>query len=360
MARMYELVRTSGEEFDEYARSGRANSMTVRGYLANVAFLTDHGGFVSSAKSQETGQTATYHTAAHIDNHLRDDRPLRDAYIATRESYFAKADAVREWVIASPTRSDFDRNVKLILQAEEIDLERKRLAFAAAAVPMYNRHLAVEAEQRTPSHHVGQPGAKMEAEVTIERVITMPNPYGPGVNFLVLMRDQSGNKLKWKTASAPDDVANGEGRPLEASFKVKGHDLYNGTAQTSVTHLKVLRWLDHDPDAVRISIYHHRTGDPADFSQPVVAEGVFSRAELEQECRAYRWPQGGASSGSESVWFQSMPDEAGAMHSLHIHDVGGREPAAEDYAAITAMLDALAEHGQEAEADFEARQSSLG
>lgn len=129
---------------------------------------------------------------------------------------------------------------KLLLQQDAIALDRKHLAFVAATVPLFNRSLATQTEARRPSQHVGAPGQKMTATLTVDRVVQIESYYG--VSSLVLMHDQDGNQLKWKTSACPQEIReNSAGRSLDASFKVKEHDDYKGTAQTSVTHLKIIR-----------------------------------------------------------------------------------------------------------------------
>lgn len=86
--------------------------------------------------------------------------------------------------------------------------------------------------------HVGKPGQKLTCTVTITRIIAIETAYGRA--NLVMMRDDVGNVLKWKTGSCPYEIQkDGVGRTLQATFKVKEHGEYKGMLQTSVTHLKI-------------------------------------------------------------------------------------------------------------------------
>jgi len=247
LAKMSHVIRLAEDDLAEFGASGRSNAVSTQSYLADVSFLCDHGGFISSAKAKESQLVATYWEAA--TDFLKDaPSEIREKYHAEREKHLAKADAVRQWVAEKPGEGDFDRNVKLLLKADAISLDRKHLAFAAATVVMHNRYLGLMAQHATPSQHVGEPGQKLTAELTIDRIIDSPNPFGRGTNFLVLMRDMSGNRLKWKTSSPGQDVVKGQGRTMEASFKIKEHSDYKGVPQTGVTHLKVARWLGADAD----------------------------------------------------------------------------------------------------------------
>ncbi len=264
IAKMYSLVKFAEDDFGEYGASGRANAVNTLSFLADVSFLCDHGGFVSSTKGKEMCVEATYSTASYMASFLQKEeaKDIRAKYAAERDSHLAKAAAVRKWVGEKPVEGDFDRNVKLLLQSDAISLDRKHLAFAAATVAMHNRHLGLVAQRAVPSQHIGEAGQKLTSQLTIDRVIDSPNPFARGLTFLVLMRDQNGNRVKWKTSSPAPEIAEGQGRTMEASFKVKEHSEYKGTAQTAVTHLKVVRWLDHD-QTPNLDAANSASGSPA-------------------------------------------------------------------------------------------------
>lgn len=350
LARMSDVVRLAEGELEEFGRSSRANAVSTRGYLADVSFITENSGFMSSAKARDLGVPATYDEALALPSAIQQDRTLREKYVEQIERHLAHADAVRDWVATKPEESTFDRNVKLLLQADAIALDRKHLAFAAAAVPMYNRSLSAEAEARKPSEHVGTPGQKMAGKLTVDRVVQIEGYYG--TSDLVLMHDEAGNRLKWKTSACPDEIRNGGvGRTMEASFKIKEHDDYKGTAQTAITHLKVTRWLDleqsasadvvdpaeHEPAAVlyRTSIYRHAAGEK-DFSTPVIDATQLTSGQLVAEARDRGIDQ--LHVEGELVRYGSASDDLGKEFSLYVHDIDGREPTGADYRQIADML----------------------
>lgn len=350
LARMSDVVRIAEGELEEFGRSSRANAVSTRRYLADVSFITENTGFVSSAKARDTMLNPTYNEALSLPDELNKDYGLRAKYGEQIERHLAHADAVRDWVATKPEESSFDRNLKLLLQADAISLDRKHLAFAAAAVPMYNRSLSAEAEARKPSEHVGTPGQKMAGKLTVDRVVQIEGYYG--TSDLVLMHDEAGNRLKWKTSACPDEIRNGGvGRTMEASFKIKEHDDYKGTAQTAITHLKVTRWLDleqsasadvvdpaeHEPAAVlyRTSIYRHAAGDK-DFSTPVIDATQLTSGQLVAEARDRGIDQ--LHVEGELVRYGSASDDLGKEFSLYVHDIDGREPTGADYRQIADML----------------------
>ncbi|MBR8085632.1 hypothetical protein KDX23_23120 [Burkholderia vietnamiensis] len=243
MAQMWSVIKIAEDDFAEFGRSMRANAVRTDRYLADVCFITENHGFTSAARARDMGLIATYDEALSLPRAVERDNALRQKYEEQFERHLEKASAVRGWITSKPEESMFDRNLKLLFASDALSLDRKHLAFAAAAVPLYNRFLANSVDTRKPSRHVGSPGDKAEGMLTIERLIPLETLYG--VSDLVLMKDQDGNKFKWKTTACPSEIKNGGvGRTMAATFKIKEHGDYRGAAQTTITHLKVLRWID--------------------------------------------------------------------------------------------------------------------
>lgn len=239
MAKMASVVRACEDDLDEFLGARRPNAVSTLAYLADVAFLCKHGGFVSSGKAAETGFEPTYSEAQHIASSLERDEGLHRKYEAERAEHLATAEQVRKWVLGKQASSDFDENVKLLMSLDALKLDRKHLAFAAATVPMYMRSVSSDREAKRASEHIGAKGEKLRRTLTVDRIVEMANPFGRGVRFLVLMRDQDGNRVTWKTTAAPREVVEGALKQFEATFKVKAHGDYRDVKQTEVTHLKI-------------------------------------------------------------------------------------------------------------------------
>lgn len=353
LARMYDAVRITEGELEEYGRASRANAVNTRHYLADVSFVSDRSGFVSAAKARDTNQMATYDAAMGLGDALDKNPTLRQEYLAEREKHLAKADAIRDWVAASTGESSFDQNLKLLLKLDAIAIERKHLAFSAAAVPMYNRSLAVAAEARKPSEHIGSPGEKMTTTLTIHRIVPMESQFG--VTHLVLMHDKDGNNVKWKASACPYEMrTDGVGRTMEASFKIKEHDNYKDKAQTAVTHLKVVRWLDPENTAGKLdddpaahgpemstygaSIFMHPADAPRGYSNIVMASNGLTGDALVAEAKS--WAINQLQSEGENQWLTSGPDDYGNTYSLHLHTVDDKEPTPSDFKHVEDMLGA--------------------
>lgn len=361
-ARMYDVVRITEGELEEYGRASRANAVNTRHYLADVSFISERSGFVSAAKARDTNQIATYDAAMGLGDALDKNPTLRQEYLEEREKHLAKADAIRDWVAASTGESSFDQNLKLLLQLDAIAMERKHLAFSAAAVPMYNRSLTIAAEARKPSEHIGSPGEKMTTTLTIHRIVPMESQFG--VTHLVLMHDKDGNNVKWKASACPYEMrTEGVGRTMECTFKIKEHDNYKDKAQTAVTHLKVVRWLDPENTAEKMdddptahgpemstygaSIFMHPADVPRGYSNIVMASNGLSGDALVAEAKGWAITQ--LQSEGENQWLTSGPDDYGNTYSLHLHSVDDKEPTPSDFKHVEDMLGASPARRLEAE-----------
>lgn len=249
LAQMSSVIRIEFDELDASLRSGNRRALWTPAYLADVIFLTEHFGFVSAAKARDESLTATWAAASSPKMFEEFKSDVRKAYLAGSQDRYNRAEAIRQWFVQSKDPSDFHRNCALLLEQEWVRLEPRHLALAAASVATYNRHLLKAQEQKVPSEYVGQPGEKLKQKLTIERAVSLPNPYDSRTpSYLMLLRDEAGNRITWKSASVPEEMVNGSGGIVEASFKVKEHTDYKGVKQTAVTHLKVLSWVQTKDD----------------------------------------------------------------------------------------------------------------
>lgn len=247
LAQLQELVNLSAE-FDPESGSGfgRPTAYSTEGYLARVAFCVEQGGWVSSAKAREQGIPATYEEAQSVDRWLANDKAMADAFFANYERHKTTARQAMAWYAEKEPRDSFDRNVKALLGEEFIAIDRKHLAFAAAAVPGYLRHVSeqVDKESQKPSEYIGEIGDKKEMPLTVVGVSPFNTQYG--TSYRVNMRDADGNRLTWKASNPPQDLIenNAVGRPFNAKFTVKELEEYKGERITAVTRLKFEGWCE--------------------------------------------------------------------------------------------------------------------
>lgn len=247
LAKMSSVVQF--EDMDEYfgGRSG-VQAFAAKQVIALSHVLIQRHGFVSSNTSRETGIPSTAQDVMAALNTMvynpgdQHSGSLRQSMIDS----MPHAEAVIEWVKTSTDNSPYFQNLKLSLSQDVIPMHPKVMAIAVSAIPAYSKHCAAEIEKRTRSNsqHVGTPKEKMERELTIKGTYTFETQYGPST-FVTLM-DDDGNVFKWKTASCPQDIHNGQGQRIRATFTIKDHGEYKGTKETSVLRLKVTEWLSKD------------------------------------------------------------------------------------------------------------------
>lgn len=240
LAKMDSSVRVVEGEFEALgANANRTQGVSTRYFLAAVNWICQTSGYVSNARSEESSVIPTWDDALGL--LMNQERKMPDM-----EPHLQFADKLREWFAnkEGAGMSLFDRNVKLLVGSDTLPLKRQPLSFAAGAVPYYWG--ATKGDEtggaKKVSQHVGEVGQKMQSDLSIMRVVPIDTRFG--VVSLVLLRDSEGNSLVWKTKALPghlyNQVHDGARVDIKAVFKVKEHGEYNGTKQTSVTHLKIL------------------------------------------------------------------------------------------------------------------------
>lgn len=240
LAQMVSVVRLAEGELEDLFASARANEVETGQFLAAVSFLVERCGFVSAKIARDTGTPATYELACNIHDVIKNDPALLAAYENELPEHRAKAGLIRTWVANQVVgEDDFWRNARLLLQSEALGLKPRHLATAAATVPLYNGFVAEQAANRG---HVGAVGQKLTTDLTIVRILGIMNRFSGKPEHLILLEDQTGNRIRWVTGAAPQEMVDGRGRRLSAQFTVKEHGEYKGIKQTSVVRLKVLKW----------------------------------------------------------------------------------------------------------------------
>ena len=251
LADMHSMVRICEgwvEEASDLNR--RTNAVWTLDYIADVVFISRKQVFVSSTRARAMTLVPTYVEALEVRESVDRDTSLASDYWSAREMDRAYAQRILDWVqTLDGASSTFASNMKLLLGSETLRTDPSHLAFAAASYAAFAKHHAEQRERQRPSQHVGSAGDKLSAELLIERVVALPNPYGREAKHLVLLRDQADSAFAWRSTAVPEDVLAGEGRRMVASFTVSRHGEYRGVAQTTVTRLRVQHWLEARSEA---------------------------------------------------------------------------------------------------------------
>src|SRR3546814_699162 len=232
--------------FEDSSYRGRASAYATANYLARVIYLIKKFGFISASKAREDMCQATYEAAgADFDFLLNEKKAVRDEFYSAYESLIAEAQNVIGWYRQIEPSNSFEKNVRTILQSEDILVTRSiHLAFAAAAVPGYYRHLQKQRDSQHASNHVGEIGVKAQMALSVEAIFRYETQFG--IQSRVNLRDEQGNRLTWKTRNVPDELESIERRcePFMATFKVKSHDHYEETQVTTITNCRFLCWIN--------------------------------------------------------------------------------------------------------------------
>lgn len=241
MAQLQELLNLSAEfDPESGAGMGRPTSISTEGYLARVAFCIEKSGWVSSTRAREQGLTATFEDAMAVDRWLEDDQELAKKFFSSYERHKTTARQAIDWYAKKTPRDSFDYNVKALLGKEFLSLDRKHLAFTAAGVNGYLRHLSyqVNKSSQTLSKHFGKAGDKQTVQLTVEDVINF------GTMHRIIFRDAAGNRITWMTSSQPQELIenNAIGRAFNARFTIKTHEEFRGENTTVVTRLRFDSW----------------------------------------------------------------------------------------------------------------------
>lgn len=85
------------------------------------------------------------------------------------------------------------------------------------------------------SGHFGAVGDKVTLTITVERIIILQHPVY-GTNYITIARCDNGNIVSYKGKT---DIGN-KGETLTIKATIKGHDVYNGIAQTQIQRPKVM------------------------------------------------------------------------------------------------------------------------
>lgn len=249
MAKMYDFVKVvdCSDDFESGSYDGKASAFATQEFLARVLFLTEKYGFISATRAKDDGVVATYETAWRLESVIQRDPTIGDEYWGKTSRLREAAKEITDWYEAKVPSDSFERNLKLILSATDLMMDRKHLAFAAAAIPSFFRHkkkLLDDAVSLTkPSAHVGVKGDKLVAPVTLDGLFPYETQFG--LQYRVNMRDMEGNRLSWKTSNPPAELreAGAVGLSFVAQFKIKDHGEFRDVLCTDVSHLKFKSWV---------------------------------------------------------------------------------------------------------------------
>lgn len=209
-----------------------------------LAFSERGRGYISRARAENTGHTATVETirtAIWGLNYVRDPERRSILLSGIDEAKKIRAqepellDAVKAAAESLDNSSDYGMNMHTLLGGEYISA--KSLGIFVSLVAVYARQQQFDAERATVAPgFVADVKARIEdvaATVTVSRVI--PGAYGPKTRLV--MRTDDDHLLTWLATGSRNETPGMRVRILRAT--VKAHETYRDQDQTVLTRAKL-------------------------------------------------------------------------------------------------------------------------
>ncbi len=242
---------------------------TVERVLGLTAAVIKRFGWFSKGRAiNEGGQS----TASHVDHLLTPPTVGSGAYRSWLqdckeiEKYLEPSEhtakAALEWILSEEVAkeaedNDYLTNCRMLAQANLVT--SKNLGIACSIVAAYQRTIekAVEAEKRAAlsNEWLGTVDQQLIVTVTVEKVIAIESVYG--ITQLHVMRDESGNSVKWFCTGSGFDP----GQTVRVCGRVKEHETFKDRKQTLLTRVK-----EHEPvlkltpsQAAKLEVADHPT-----------------------------------------------------------------------------------------------------
>lgn len=224
------------EDEDALRGGGQGYSADSEWFLAMTCEVIDRLGFTSTTKAKDEGRPATAQVVwAHLfpsPSLMRDGGPFR---VSPKSEELARK--VLAWVREElKPASDYEWNLRTACGGDRV--EQRQAGFVASAVPAYLRAVGAklaEATARANSAHFGTVGKRDVFTLTCIKEHTFETSFG--LTTLYTFKDSAGNSAKWFTGTGSLEV----GKTYEVKATVKSHDEYQGTAQTNLTRVTVVR-----------------------------------------------------------------------------------------------------------------------
>jgi hypothetical protein len=235
-----ESILRMASEGDMRSGSGKQGIEIVE-FLSNVVAIIEHLGYYVSKSKATQDQTPTARQALeNIMNARSQDPKIKEKVVPVTQSHVETAIKMLDWVRTRECKSSYDKNLKIVSMKPV--LEDRDHGLVASIAPSYNYEMGMIAKKKAEMEanleasknmtFVGEIGKRQNFVVTIDRVMHFENNFG--TTYIITMKDESGNKLVWKTSSAPtlthESVVEG------ATYKIKGtvkkYEHYRNQPQT--------------------------------------------------------------------------------------------------------------------------------
>jgi len=202
-------------------------SFSLVAFVAMSNAVIRRWGWVSSAKSYETGMTST---ATEVLIQFNDSNIKKDQIVHPTAEDEKYALEVIEWAKNIPGTSDYEHNLRTIAQQKYVI--KKTWGYAASMIPAYKRATEPKVERKV-SDFYGTVGDKVNLKLNFLRDYSFETAYG--VMHLQKFNDDNGNLFIWG-ASRPQYLE--QGKVYQVTGTIKAHKEYKGVRQTALSRCK--------------------------------------------------------------------------------------------------------------------------
>lgn len=217
-------------------------------FLASVAYHARHYGYVTRALAERLGSyesvTSTRAWRAIMEwrrmdahergRHLRFLKREGKEHSPADHELGTKALAWARSLEAKPGESDFEHNLRIA--AKQSVVTDRMAGLVASILPAYQRAADAAKPARTKSRHVGTIGERLDLTLHCEDVLVRFDQHDGRQFRIVTLLDAEGNVFKTFSDQKAGWVV---GQTYEVRARVKAHDIYRDTQQTTLSHVKV-------------------------------------------------------------------------------------------------------------------------
>ena len=210
----------------------------VNRILEVTSALIRNIGFVSSAKSRETGEVPTvsyvfdYMTGKEkIDMELRRDNPVT-------EQDTVNGQLALSWLYEQKPTSDYIHNLQTLCKGENATIDRKHVAIVVSLLAVWYKNTTekIEYAKREPSQWIEKTGRITLENVKVLGVSVFDGSYGLTYIYRFLANDR--DKLTWFSSNNlhldKDDIIK------KLTFSIKKLDVYKDEKITVITRGKII------------------------------------------------------------------------------------------------------------------------
>lgn len=225
------------EWFSERGAIGRANcGHEVKRVVSCAASLIREYGFHSSQEFEK----ATW-------KFILDTMDKYNTYVTEDDE--KEAENAINWILGlsedEQTKSSYIFNLYQICKSEYCS--ERHFGFLASLIPAYHKANVQKKVVENKSNYIGSIGEKITREVTITKRLCFDSIYGSC--WIILMKDNEGNTLKWKTSKCLDQKYV-EGCKTTVTGTIKEYEEYRGEKQTALTRCKFAKVADEEETIV--------------------------------------------------------------------------------------------------------------